>query len=497
MPEDDNVKAILSGLDGDPRMANIEPRFQVIISNIARVFGKFAELKGKRATHSYGTTALGVIEGCQNLAIPKHSLFSSDLKLPVLVRHANIKGFPDDAIIDGRGATVRILKEPPNKSLDSVTAFEDYVVDILMSTGRCFILNNAASFSRWVAADLEGRAKLLQEFPKISPIFHEIIRNPDSYTQLHYYSETTYLFQSDDSDQSDKDDSDQSDEKEYFLRYRLINANRSRDSGFVPQSDIRLPLDFLPRLVNDFRPPNYLQQDFRERVEQEGVKYILQFQLRRVTESEIENEDAKDCTIAWDEKKYPFHDVAQLSLNSIVPDAIAEQLEFNAYHAPPDLRLILAHSITEAASINHLRSVVYKISANMRKYQVPSAELVDWGVAQQPKPQQLFPYFVSEENIPEDKDLPRFDPAIDLPPRVAPKPRLAANIGLHAIPAREVAPPINQLGIAGITEFLQQVPTPTLMPANFTRTRPDKFDDQFFVERRLNGFNPGKFNLVP
>ena len=34
------------------------------------------------------------------------------------------------------------------------------------------------------------------------------------------------------------------------------------------------------------------------------------------------------------------------------------------------------------------------------------------------------------------------------------------------------------------------------MPANLTRTRPDKFADRFFVERRLNGFNPGKFNLV-
>lgn len=55
--------------------------------------------------------------------------------------------------------------------------------------------------------------------------------------------------------------------------------------------------------------------------------------------------------------------MAQLSLKSIVPDAIAEQLEFNAYHAPQDLGLILAHSITETASINHLRSVVYQISA--------------------------------------------------------------------------------------------------------------------------------------
>jgi linolenate 9R-lipoxygenase len=35
-----------------------------------------------------------------------------------------------------------------------------------------------------------------------------------------------------------------------------------------------------------------------------------------------------------------------------------------------------------------------------------------------------------------------------------------------------------------------------VMPANLTRCRPDKYSDEFFVERRLNGFNPGKFKRV-
>ena len=34
------------------------------------------------------------------------------------------------------------------------------------------------------------------------------------------------------------------------------------------------------------------------------------------------------------------------------------------------------------------------------------------------------------------------------------------------------------------------------MPANLSRLRPDKFSDEYFVERRLNGFNPGKLNPV-
>ncbi|HBB34247.1 MAG TPA: hypothetical protein DDZ80_12875 [Cyanobacteria bacterium UBA8803] len=471
-------KEILNCLSGDRRIVDIEPRFQKIISNIAKVFGQVAQVKGRRATHSFGSLALGKLEVIKDINIPKHRIFSPGNQFPVLVRHANIKGFPDDAILDGRGATVRILKGAPDTPLASLK-LADYIVDILMSTGRCFFMNNAASFSRWVAASMEERAKLLVEFPKIKPIFHEIIRNPESYTKLYYYSQTTYLFKS-----------AEDPAKKYLLRYRLINADRASDTGFIDESNLRLPLDYLPRLAKDFRPPNYLQQDFRQRVLQKGVQYILQIQLQEVSDSLEANEIAKDSTIAWDEAKYPFRDVATIGLNSIVPDEIAEPLEFNAYHAPDDLALILAYSIKETASINHLRSIVYEISANMRKYQVPSAELVDWGIDNQPPLKAIFPYFGTS-----GKDLPRFDPQYDLPPRVAPKPRLVANIGLNTIPAKP-APPLQLLGISGVSDIIQQMATPQVMPANLSRCRPDKFSDTFFVERRLNGFNPGKFNRV-
>jgi linolenate 9R-lipoxygenase len=109
----------------------------------------------------------------------------------------------------------------------------------------------------------------------------------------------------------------------------------------------------------------------------------------------------------------------------------------------------------------------------------------------QPQPKDLFPYLGKHPG----KDLARFDLAKPLPPQVAPKPRLVANIGLHTIPAKP-APPFALLGIAGVPDIIKQLPTPTIMPANLTRCRPDKFSDAFFVERRLNGFNPGKFNRV-
>jgi linolenate 9R-lipoxygenase len=88
-----------SVLSGDPRTQDIEDQFRVLISGIARAFGTIAHVKGLRATHSYGTIARGVLTVLDSPSIPNHTVFSSGKRYPVLVRHANIKGFPDDAII--------------------------------------------------------------------------------------------------------------------------------------------------------------------------------------------------------------------------------------------------------------------------------------------------------------------------------------------------------------------------------------------------------------
>ena len=60
-------------------------------------------------------------------------------------------------------------------------------------------------------------------------------------------------------------------------------------------------------------------------------------------------------------------------------------------------------------------------------------------------------------------------------------------------------------GIKGVKELLTlpiqkagqlELSAISYMPPNLTRLRPDKFSDEFFVERRLNGFNPGQMKRV-
>ena len=105
--------------------------------------------------------------------------------------------------------------------------------------------------------------------------------------------------------------------------------------------------------------------------------------------------------------------------------------------------------------------------------------------------------------------LAKFDPASPLPDKVQPTRRYLANLGLHLLPARPFPPmPPKEgvepgslqpgqilLGIQGSFGLMDKDVT-TFMPPNLTRLHPDKYSDEFFVERRLNGFNPGKLNKV-
>jgi linolenate 9R-lipoxygenase len=109
----------------------------------------------------------------------------------------------------------------------------------------------------------------------------------------------------------------------------------------------------------------------------------------------------------------------------------------------------------------------------------------------QPDDREQFVYYRSLAG----QDIPRFDPSRPLPHRAFPSLRLVANMGLGKIPVAPVAS-LELLGIAGVAVVINKLASPAAMPANFTRCRPDKWDDEFFVERRLNGFNPGQLRRV-
>lgn len=118
--------------------------------------------------------------------------------------------------------------------------------------------------------------------------------------------------------------------------------------------------------------------------------------------------------------------------------------------------------------------------------------------ASQPNPKEEYTYAGQP-----GQDVPSFDAKRPLPARVQPKPRYVANLAMHRLVPLQTqtpgSPPVPPTpGITGVLEAMAKIGQrpPQWMPANLTRCHPDKFSDNFFVERRLNGFNPGKFKRV-
>ncbi len=90
-------------------------------------------------------------------------------------------------------------------------------------------------------------------------------------------------------------------------------------------------------------------------------------------------------------------------------------------------------------------------------------------------------------------NLPTFDSTKELPPTVLQTPKWQFNFKTSFIGLLAVKPllttPTQKAGQMELNAV-------TFMPPNLTRLRPDKFSDEFFVERRLNGFNPGQLKRV-
>ncbi|CAM2011322.1 lipoxygenase family protein [Acanthopleuribacter pedis] len=333
----------------DPRL-NVDPLFGGLIYTIASAFRMLAQHKKGRATHTVGVTARGTFTVSGD-NLPAHAVFTPGRTFPVVVRHASIKGFDDDAIRDGRGLSLRLFEgDADSEDLD----LQPTVLDVLSSTGSRFFMNNAVDFGRWVAGDMETRAALVAEFPKILPIFHKIVKNPDSFTKVYYYSETTTRFIDHDG-------------KRYHMRYRFRNADGSCDSGEIPIEEITLPKDYVDRPTSDTRPKDYLRAEFTEQVTNGGVSYLMEVQLKPESEDEIYNEIARDCTVDWTEAEAPFLEVGTISLNQMLSPAEDASIAFNVGNAPEALGLILARTPFETASINHLRSLVYDFSAAVRQ----------------------------------------------------------------------------------------------------------------------------------
>lgn len=317
----------------------MDPGFRKIAGDLGRWFARASRERGGRMFHKRATTLGGYAEAAPDPALPPLALLAGGRRYPVLVRHAN--GVQDDdAAWDNRGATVRLLDPAREGELDAP------LLDLLLTTGRCFLASTAQSFLRWMSGSPAQRETIAHADSYVATAAWEMFRAPDSYADVYYHSKTASLLSARDGSR-------------HYARFRLRRPDLQADGAYV-HGETLLPPDHIPRREGDERSTTFLHDELRARVAQGVVDYVVEVQLHPL------DDVALDCTRPWAEAEHPWRVALRLRLDRVVDEAAVEPLRFNSLHAPAELAPPLARSAAELASLETLREVVYEISACAR-----------------------------------------------------------------------------------------------------------------------------------
>lgn len=340
----------------DDRIEEMDSKYKKIVGNLAASLASTTLKVKSRYFHRIGVGGKGYLKIYDKLeGFPDHKIFHPGKSYPVVVRHSNSLSADDDARIDARGAAVRILSDDSDNNVA--------LLDLTLKTGKVFYARTIADFATWLVCGLPAREAHVKKVPHIRDAVWTSLRNANSYTELHYYSNICRIFRS-------------TDGQEMYVKFKLrpYDESISEDSGKVEPTGILPPeTGAIPRDQNDTRPMLFLADDFQRRVNCDGVQYIFQIQLRPAAE-ETPVDEMLDCTIPWDEAKFPFISIGEIFIDQNLTDEEVEELVFNPFLKSHEVDIIRASSATQSASIDHGRSLVYQICQHLRnKEPLPEA----------------------------------------------------------------------------------------------------------------------------
>lgn len=118
----------------------LDPEYKQIMAELQTMFSAVGlQLRG-RGTHTDGVMAKGTLKVLPSRDVPKNALFKPGEEFKVLFRHANIAGGSnDDALINGRGAAIRLGTTDQNYE----DLIDPSVQDLVLNTGEVFGLATA------------------------------------------------------------------------------------------------------------------------------------------------------------------------------------------------------------------------------------------------------------------------------------------------------------------------------------------------------------------
>ncbi|KAM0942933.1 putative AMP-dependent synthetase/ligase, amine oxidase, phosphopantetheine binding ACP [Dioscorea sansibarensis] len=334
----------------DERIEEMDMKYKKIVGNLAGNLAITTMKVKSRYFHRIGVSGKGVLKMYQDLPrLPEHKVFHAGKSFPVIIRHSNSLSADDDARIDARGAAIRILLDKGNE--------QQNLLDLTLKSGKAFYARTIEDFANWLVCGLPAREQQVKRAPHIREAVWGSLRNTNSYTELHYYSNICRLLRCDDG-------------REMYVKFKIrpFNSHIGEDSGQVEPKGILPPeTGAIPREENDKRPLLFLADDFQTRVNSPNcVQYIFQLQLRPVPSNEAEREVALDCTKPWDETVFPYLDVGEITIDQNLTVEDSEKLEFNPFFRCHEVDVIRATSSSQSASLDHGRSLIYEICQYLR-----------------------------------------------------------------------------------------------------------------------------------
>ena len=330
------------GRTNEELTANIDDDFRRVIQEMIDLFVGASKAMRARGTHSTGTAARGVAQIITPVDFPANDFMSFGKTYPIVVRHATPRpaapskdhpqGDTDDRTLDGGAISIKFLQPDDKTGL----GFQD----IMMNTGRVLFVRSARAFNTMIHTKFGERGPLVKADIVDDAKLTEAYRT-GSFTEFYYHSQIAFEF-------TDKAGTLR------YIRFRSIPGDRGPERGLFPPS-IRSGGDtFSPQWADDQRAPDYRRRDFEVRVNHLTVNYLLQAQIRPA-----DNPDVLNPTIYWEERDFPWLDVARLHLDKTLTYEEIDALEFDANRTHVCINLPLAKTADDFASMGHARALIY------------------------------------------------------------------------------------------------------------------------------------------
>lgn len=328
--------------------ASLDDDFQNVIKQLQDIFARVATKTQGRATHTYGVAARGLARIIVPLGFPTNAFLTPGKAFPVILRHSAPGAQKDNRARDGAATSIKFFE-------DAAVASSPGFHDVTMNTGRVLFVRTARAFLSMVTTPNSDRQeKLVKPGILDDEILSEGYRNGGSFSDYYYHSQICYEV---------RDTANAM----FYLRYRLLNADRGPERGNYPTSWRPSGVTVYPPLPDDPRSPDHLKNDFLSRLSH-GIRYLLQVQLRPGNDPEAVN-----CTRVWDSLKWPWIDCADIHLTEALTEKDLDALSFDANRSHETFALPLATSglwtgpqADNHASLGHSRALVYALARTAR-----------------------------------------------------------------------------------------------------------------------------------